>query len=128
VPVADRHDARAAVVGVAVLLAGGLGFGVALGGGLPAWLGSVGIAAGVMNVTSAILRRRSGDGPQQRQPLEGAELRRRLTISFSVVAVTVACAVIFGLTLGKSGILPSVLVAVVLGSAMVFFIVRRPPA
>jgi hypothetical protein len=124
-PWGDRYDARGAVAGLVVLVAAGLGLGVAAGGGVGGWLAAVALAAGAMNLTAAVLRRRAGaTRPGARSALDSDELRRRLAITVPFVAVIVAVAVVLGVTLGKDGVVPAMVVAVVLGGAMLFLMLR----
>ena len=65
----DRYDGWGLIVGVVVLLAVALPFTLAGDGGLRAWLAGFALACGVMNITSAALRRTIGrtKGPDHRE-------------------------------------------------------------
>ena len=125
----DRYDARGALIGLLVLLAGGLGLGVALHGGLGAWLASFAIACGTMNVTGHLLRRRArgtGKRPRGAQPVTPAELRRRLPIVAVGVSAVIVAAVAWTLALGNSGTIPAAISGALIGAVMLFAMLRRP--
>jgi len=84
---------------------------------------------GNMNVTSAGLRRRarttSVEGNKEVAASPSAtDLRRRLAISMGFIALVIICAVSLGLAFGKSGVVPSMAAAVVIGAVMLWTMAR----
>src|SRR3954451_23602514 len=131
-PWGDRYDARAGVVGIAVLLVGGVGGGIGLHGGVAAWLTSVALACAAMNVTSHLLRvrakrsarARGGPAARHAEPISAAEFRRRLPIVATGVTAAVLVAVVCGLTLGSAAAVPAAISGAVIAALMLFVMLR----